>query len=227
MIENSLSSGNSAQKMQKNPGDHTFHSCRGRKSKYESRASEFRRKLAVWRQMPEGSRPSLRALARELGTSHQMLAYLLKRLEEWEHKENSRRERQHALGIRTRAKAENRQTTTWEEQQIQLHERASLRSFLEFGLLGVLKHWGRELAQAAKDGKPPAPEAKKLLRIFASRGNQTAQAIIEKYWPIKPNGQENNLPAVSCRRPKSFRTIEDGRGNSAGAEGGDAHAFAL
>ncbi len=46
---------------------------RGRKPKQESRSAELRQKLIEWKQTPESSRPSLRALARELGTSHQLL----------------------------------------------------------------------------------------------------------------------------------------------------------
>lgn len=52
---------------------------RGRKPKWESRALEFYGRLARWKQSPESSRPSLRALARELGTSHQLLSHYLKR----------------------------------------------------------------------------------------------------------------------------------------------------
>jgi|SRR5579863_968498 len=45
---------------------------RGRKPAYESRAAEFRQRLMVWKGTAESSRPSLRALAVELGTSHQI-----------------------------------------------------------------------------------------------------------------------------------------------------------
>lgn len=55
------------------------HTPRGRKPAHESRATEFRRKLIEWKQTPESSRPSLRALARELGTSHQLLTFYLER----------------------------------------------------------------------------------------------------------------------------------------------------
>ena len=52
----------------------------GRKPKTESRADEFRQRLVIWKHTPEFSRPSLRELARQLGTSHQMLNHLLKGL---------------------------------------------------------------------------------------------------------------------------------------------------
>src|ERR1700680_2645536 len=85
---------------------------RGRKSKYESRAPELRQKLIVWKQTAESLRSSLRALARELGTSHQMLAYLLDGLEIQHAMEYKRRDeeeyKRRADEIRARAKAEGR-----------------------------------------------------------------------------------------------------------------------
>jgi hypothetical protein len=53
---------------------------RGRKPAHESRAAEFRRELIIWKQAPESSRPTLRALATKLGASHQILAYHKNRL---------------------------------------------------------------------------------------------------------------------------------------------------
>jgi len=56
-------------------------------------------------------RPSLRALAREIGTSHQLLKHYLDGLEEWQYEERHRREEKQAEEIRARAKAENRPMT--------------------------------------------------------------------------------------------------------------------
>ena len=56
---------------------------RGRKPKQESRSTEIRQRLVEWSQTPASARPSLRALARELGTTHQLLGHYLDRLEEW------------------------------------------------------------------------------------------------------------------------------------------------
>ena len=53
---------------------------RGRKPKQESREPEVRARLAAWKQMPEDARPSLRVLAREFGTSHQLARILPKTL---------------------------------------------------------------------------------------------------------------------------------------------------
>jgi hypothetical protein len=73
---------------------------RGRKTKLESRSAEFRQRLIEWKQTPAAFRPSLRALARELGTSHQLLSHFLSGLEEWRRKRDLAR-------IRTQAKNKN------------------------------------------------------------------------------------------------------------------------
>lgn len=92
--------------------------ARGRKTTYESRAPEFRRRLVEWKQMPESLRPPLRALARELDTSHQLLGYFLEGLEEWDYAERCHRAmemaQKKATEIRARARAENRELTRWE-----------------------------------------------------------------------------------------------------------------
>lgn len=58
-------------------------------------------------------RPSLRALARELGTSHQLLTHYLVGLEEWQRQEGYRRANQEAEEIRARAASENRGLERW------------------------------------------------------------------------------------------------------------------
>ena len=77
---------------------------KGRKPKAESHAAEIRAKLAAWKQTPEYLRPSLRDLARQMGTSHQLLAHYLRRLEKWQAKECEDKARR----LRARAEAENR-----------------------------------------------------------------------------------------------------------------------
>src|SRR6267378_2945112 len=83
----------------------------GRKPKRESRAAEFRQRLISWKQTSELLRPSLRALARELKTSHALLQHYLDGLEEWQYEERHRREEKQLEEIRSRAKAENRPMT--------------------------------------------------------------------------------------------------------------------
>jgi len=86
--------------------------ARGRKPKQESRAEEFRQRLMAWNQMPVRSRPSLRALARELGTSHQLLKQYLDGLEKWKRDKDLER-------IRANAKAKGvRLTPEYEEEYL-------------------------------------------------------------------------------------------------------------
>src|SRR5580704_5441834 len=96
----------------------------GRKPAQESCATEFRHRLVLWKQTPGSSRPSLRALACELGTSHQLLAFYLKGLENWRINENWRL----AKEIRARAKAEGRPLSQWEEHQARDYDRAGIRA---------------------------------------------------------------------------------------------------
>ena len=76
----------------------------GRKHLDQSRANEIRARLTEWKQLLESSRSSLRALARELGTSHQLLGHYLRHWEVWQAKEYQRQ----ANELRRRARAETR-----------------------------------------------------------------------------------------------------------------------
>jgi hypothetical protein len=156
---------------------------RGRKLKQESRSVEFRHRLIVWKQTSESSRPSLRTLALELNTSHQLLAHYLDDLEVWQAKENYREAKDSIKEIRIRAETEKRPVTPWEEQQIRANDRASLHFLIDSVVIGALRKWERELEQDVKAGRPPAAQAGRLLRTFATRGNQQARAILDKYFP--------------------------------------------
>ena len=59
---------------------------RGRKPTAQSHAAEIRGKLAAWKQTPESVRPSLRVLARQIGTSHQLLSHYLQGWDKWQAK---------------------------------------------------------------------------------------------------------------------------------------------
>jgi hypothetical protein len=63
----------------------------GRKPADESRADELRERLVKWSYFPASARPSLRALAEALQTSHQLLSSLLVGLEEWEREKDLER----------------------------------------------------------------------------------------------------------------------------------------
>src|SRR5215472_11848979 len=77
---------------------------RGRKPTAQSHAAEIRGKLAAWKQTPESVRPSLRVLARQIGTSHQLLSHYLQGWDKWQAKQYQYR----AKEIRARAEAETR-----------------------------------------------------------------------------------------------------------------------
>jgi hypothetical protein len=62
--------------------------ARGRKTRQESSSAEFRQRLGIWKQTPAAFRPSLRELARQMGTSHQLLGHYLIGLEVAERREN-------------------------------------------------------------------------------------------------------------------------------------------
>jgi hypothetical protein len=94
---------------------------RGRKPRQESRAIEFRRELIDWKQTPESARPPLRALARELGTSHQLLTFYLNGLEKWQGEEYWRQARE----IRAHAIVEDRPLTQWEDEQARACDRTA------------------------------------------------------------------------------------------------------
>src|SRR5216684_3469563 len=80
---------------------------RGRKRISESRATEIRTRLVEWKQIPGPIRISLRALAAEMGTSHQLLSFYLRRWDKWQAKECQRS----ANDICARAEAEKRTIT--------------------------------------------------------------------------------------------------------------------
>src|SRR5690348_15587791 len=95
---------------------------KGRKRKEESRSAEFRQRLIVWQQTPESMRPPLRALARELCTSHALLQHYLSNLAKWQAEEDWRL----AKEISARADAECRPMTPWEAQQSRALDRRAV-----------------------------------------------------------------------------------------------------
>jgi hypothetical protein len=130
----------------------------GRKCAQESRATEFRRALLLWKQAPESPRPSLRALARELDTSHQLLSFYVKNLHRWQSKEYWRR----AKEIRARANAEGRALTQEEEQQVYAYNRAAMRATVGPMLLDTI-----ERITVETECRPPCRQEIKILKILA------------------------------------------------------------
>jgi hypothetical protein len=143
---------------------------RGRKPATESRGSEIRARLAEWMRKPEFSRPSLRALACELGTSHQLLGFYLKNLHKWQSKEYWRQ----AKEIRAQANAESRALTQQEEQQFYAYNRAAMRVTVRPMLLETIKRMNQD-----SERRPLCRQEIKALKVLA-RQFPEAQEVLQK-----------------------------------------------
>lgn len=148
---------------------------RGRRLKVDSRADELCRALDMWNLTNESRRPSLRALARQLSTSHELLRYYLARLEKRKYKEVSRVAEEEAVVIRNRANAENRELTGSELQQLQTLDVRSFRALLGVAALDSLDR----LKQAASRGPMHRPEYK-MLEVLVKSGVPGALELWEK-----------------------------------------------
>ena len=160
----------------------------------QSRANEIRARLAEWKRLPESSRPSLRALAKELGTSHQLLCHYLQHWEEWQAKEYRRR----AKELRKRAAAETRPWVMDEIlRQARAYDQAAFRLTIEFPL-------GQLFCKLQRDAKarPLNRGQVKLLRFLASRGIAKAREILERWGTAKK--PQNNLPLPRSHAAKSL-----------------------
>ena len=150
-------------------------STRGRKPKQESRSAEFRQRLIAWKQTPVAFRPSLRALARGLGTSHQLLTHYLAGLEEWQYEERFRKAKKESDEIHARAKIENRNLTYCEEQQVRACDRARIQALVVPVLLDTLEDIKREAKR-----RPLDRAQFKTLKILAKQGVPGAQELLQK-----------------------------------------------
>jgi hypothetical protein len=148
---------------------------RGRKPNRESRSAEFRRRLIAWKQIPESHRPSLRALACELGTSHQLLSHLLGGLEKWQEEERYREAKNRCKEIRSRAEAEKRALSQAEKEQFRASDRASARALLGSILLNQIEKIKREATRG-----PLNRLQFKMVKIFAKQGFPGAEELLLK-----------------------------------------------
>ncbi len=174
---------------------------RGRKTASKSRAAEIRTKLLAWRQTPESQRISLRELARETGTSHQLLSFHFQRLDKWQMNEYQKKARE----ITARASGENRPMTTQEQKQCVPCGRASRDLLPESAITQNL----REMRRVLKHGSLSGIQVK-IAKLLASKGHREAQEILDTYSQSK-----NNLPGCVPIKAKPFRTDNDSPGNSA------------
>jgi hypothetical protein len=168
---------------------------RGRKPKQESREAEFRERLIAWNQTRKTFRPLLRALARELGTSHQLLAFYLKGLEKWQGEECLRR----AKEIRARAYDEGRPLTQWEYEQSRAYDGEGLRLMTGYMLRDQI-----ECMKKDSECRPLVWQEIKSLKILA-RHFPEARELLQKCFQSSVTDQRNNLPVTASRAAKSFR----------------------
>jgi DNA-binding transcriptional MocR family regulator len=148
---------------------------RGRKPKQESRSAEFRQSLISWKQTPESLRPSLRSLARMLGTSHQLLKHYLDGLEKWRYKERYNNATEESYQILARAIVEDRPMTQWEEQRRDACTLAAIRAKVGSLVLDDLAKLKHEASRG-----PLHPAQFKIVKIFAQQGFPGAQELLQK-----------------------------------------------
>jgi hypothetical protein len=143
---------------------------RGRKRVGETRAAEIRAKLAVWRDEPELGRRSLRALAGELGTSHQLLSFYLRGLDKWLERQCRRK----ADEIRARAETEDR-LMTYDESRHEASYRSAASRFFASAVLSMLL---RGMQKDARRGPLPPPIST-MLDSIAKKGIPMAEKVLQ------------------------------------------------
>ena len=136
----------------------------GRKHEQESRSTEFRQRLLAWKETPESARLSLRALASELGTSHQLLAYYLTGLEKGKQMDCSQKANEES-------DVERRPVIHREKQRL----RADIRPEVHAILLKTLEN----LKQEATRG-PLHPTQFQMVKMFAKQRFPAAQELLLK-----------------------------------------------
>jgi hypothetical protein len=180
----------------------------GRKAANESRATEIRARLVTWKQSPEPQRISLRALAAEIGTSHQLLSFYLKRLDKWQMKEYRRK----AEEIRDRAQIEKRPLTQWEETQAHSYERAAFHCMLDSVFEPARKKMLKEIQANVSAHRTLSKYQLKVLLLLARYSDPSAQEILRAHTTRAPHQSrrkigKNNLPAIPAGAVKSFRCV--------------------
>jgi hypothetical protein len=138
---------------------------KGRKPTDESNATAIRTRLVSWSQAPEAQRPSLPALAKELGTSRQLLSFYLKGLSKWQQQGYHRKAqetRDKGLGM-----------TYADEQQMIAYERAALNCMLDRALGGFID---RLATEAKTEGW--TKKRIRLVEIAARKGLPAAQRLL-------------------------------------------------
>ncbi len=156
---------------------------RGRRPANESQAAAIRGRLIAWKQTPEGQRVSLRALAIELGTSHQLVSFYLKSLSDWQ----KNHYKQRAKAICDQARAEKRCLTAFEQAQVVSLGRAEYQWMIDAAMGPVLKKLEEQAAAGQLSG-----QVIRVVSVLAQRGIPEAQKIM-KQCRNKPRKDEATL----------------------------------
>jgi (2Fe-2S) ferredoxin len=167
---------------------------KGRRPSAESDGDRIRARLKIWRDEAPEPRPSLRQLAKELGTSHQLLCFYLRGLDEWQFQVHQ----QANEAIFARARGENRGITPSEESQVIANARAMVRCMID-PVLGVILEGVKKRRRISKDFR-------KIIEAHARRGSPVVRKILKTY--------QNNLPLASACSRKPFKSVSPEAGNS-------------
>ena len=149
---------------------------KGRKPARESSAGSIRARLMAWRDLPVDQRPSLRAIAEELGISHQLLSHYLKGLSQWQWRETYRKMED------LKKSTEGRLMSPAEQAQMVEYGRAALNSMV-YPALDVF------LEKLTTEAKTEGWTRKrvKLVERAARKGFASAQKLLRQI--------RKNLPA--------------------------------
>lgn len=169
----------------------------GRRPRRESRAEEFRQRLIAWKRTPKPSRLSLRAVASELGTSHQLLSHYLKAWDKWEWRDYRRR----AAEIHDGAHSENRSLSAYEASQAGAYQREATQSLFR----SVVQTGLQQMLVRQKAGSRLSKAENRFVNVAARKGFATANEILKRNAETIGKSK-NNLPAVRFVTANSFRS---------------------
>jgi hypothetical protein len=158
---------------------------------------EFRERLAAFKRTPVRLRQSLRAVARELGTSHQLLSHYLNTWDKCEGKEYKRR----ALQIRAGARAEERDLTPSEEAQARAYDRAAFQAILTSAADSELS----KMLKRVRAGVALSKHEIRFANMLARKGFPKAHKIIQVCSQSNAKKQLDNLPATPPGVAKSLK----------------------
>ena len=166
----------------------------GRKHTAASRALEIRARLQIWRATPESQRPTLRALAAEMQTSHQLLGVYLRGLDEWLAKQCEAQ----ASAICKKSGAEGRPLTWDENQRVEHLHQAAFGHRIEKMLASLVAKTEREMRSSLPGSLSRGTT--RVLRALLPRGLKIKPHLLRKHGFILPGSPKR----VHRAKAKSF-----------------------